>query len=93
MPFQVKVEQCPSEVFFHVSASKCWDLVRMRVNLEIMRQHNLGKTNLPSLQPQGSLDGLEMFGLTSPTIMQVSINRFPYCSFLYVRITRLVLHS
>ncbi|KAJ0967575.1 hypothetical protein J5N97_024492 [Dioscorea zingiberensis] len=68
--FMVKVEQCPGEVFFHVSASKCWDLVRMRVNLEIMRQHNLGRANLPSLQPQGSLDGLEMFGLSSPMILQ-----------------------
>ncbi|XP_008802145.2 lysine-specific demethylase JMJ18 [Phoenix dactylifera] len=68
--FMVSVEQCPSEVFFHVSATKCWDMVRERVNQEIRRQHNLGMVNLPPLQPPGSLDGLDMFGLTSLKIIQ-----------------------
>ncbi|XP_020247173.1 lysine-specific demethylase JMJ703 isoform X1 [Asparagus officinalis] len=66
--FMVKVEKCPSEVFIHVSATKCWDMVRETVNKEIRRHHELGKVNVPTLQPPGSLDGLEMFGLTSPTI-------------------------
>ncbi|XP_068654547.1 putative lysine-specific demethylase JMJ16 isoform X2 [Aristolochia californica] len=68
--FMVTVEQCPSEVFIHVSATKCWDMVRERVNLEIRKQHNLGRIGLPPLQPPGCIDGLEMFGLTSPVIIQ-----------------------
>ncbi|KAJ8644353.1 hypothetical protein MRB53_006101 [Persea americana] len=68
--FMVTVEQCPSEVFIHVSADKCWDMVRERVNTEIKRQHSLGRTSLPPLQPPGCLDGLEMFGFSSTAIMQ-----------------------
>ncbi|XP_042517534.1 putative lysine-specific demethylase JMJ16 [Macadamia integrifolia] len=68
--FMVTVEQCPSEVFIHLSAAKCWELVRERVNQEIRRQHNLGRVDLPPLQPPGSLDGLEMFGFLSPAITQ-----------------------
>lgn len=64
------MEQCPSEVFIHVSASRCWDMVRERVNNEIKKQHNMGRLNLPLLQPPGSIDGLEMFGLSSPTVIQ-----------------------
>ncbi|XP_010906800.2 lysine-specific demethylase JMJ703 isoform X1 [Elaeis guineensis] len=80
--FMVSVEQSPSEVFFHVSATKCWDMVRERVNQEIRRQHNLGIVNLPPLQPPGSLDGLDMFGLTSPKIIQAieAIDRNHVCS-------------
>jgi len=84
---QVKVEQCPSELFIHVSATRCWDMVRERVNNEIRRHHNSGKVNLLTLQPPGSLDGLEMFGLTSPTIIQVMfilVMFFPSCFCLTV---------
>ena len=66
------MEHCPSEVFVHVSAARCWELVRDRVNQEIAKQHKLGRMNLPPLQPPGSLDGLEMFGFTSPAIVQVN---------------------
>lgn len=75
--FQVSVEHSPSEVFFHISATKCWDMVRERVNQEIRRQHYLGRVNLPSLQPPGSLDGLDMFGLTSPKIILVIVHQIP----------------
>ncbi|KAG0484522.1 hypothetical protein HPP92_008601 [Vanilla planifolia] len=77
--FMVKLEQNSSEVFFHICATKCWDMVRERVNYEIKRMHNLGRVNLPSLQPPGSIDGLEMFGLTSQTIIQAikAINQNP----------------
>ncbi|XP_042054007.1 putative lysine-specific demethylase JMJ16 isoform X3 [Salvia splendens] len=70
--FMVSVEHCPSEVYFHVSAARCWELVRDRVNQEIARQHKLGRQNLPPLQPPGSLDGMEMFGFSSPAIVQAS---------------------
>ncbi|CAL5406930.1 unnamed protein product [Camellia sinensis] len=69
--FMVSVEHCPSEVFIHVSAAKCWEMVRERVNQEIMKQHKLGRMRLPPLQPCGSLDGFEMFGVFSPAILQV----------------------
>ncbi|KAH6802393.1 Transcription factor jumonji family protein / zinc finger family protein [Perilla frutescens var. frutescens] len=68
--FMVSVEHSPSEVFVHVSAPRCWELVRERVNQEIAKQHKLGKLNLPPLQPPGSLDGMEMFGFSSPAIVQ-----------------------
>ncbi|PIN09991.1 DNA-binding protein jumonji/RBP2/SMCY, contains JmjC domain [Handroanthus impetiginosus] len=69
--FMVSVEHNPSEVFVHVSAARCWEMVRERVNQEIAKQHKLGKPNLPPLQPPGSLDGMEMFGFSSPAIVQV----------------------
>nr|KJB82295.1 hypothetical protein B456_013G187600 [Gossypium raimondii] len=68
--FMVSVEHCPNEVFIHVSATRCWEMVREQVNQEITKQHRLGRTNLPPLQPPGSLDGFEMFGFSSPEIVQ-----------------------
>ncbi|KAK3200750.1 hypothetical protein Dsin_024165 [Dipteronia sinensis] len=68
--FMVSLENCSSEVFVHVSAARCWELVRDRVNQEITKQHKLGRMNLPPLQPPGSLDGFEMFGFSSPAIVQ-----------------------
>lgn len=72
--FMVSVEDCPSEVFIHVSALKCWEMVRERVNQEITKQLKLGTKKLPPLQPPGSLDGIEMFGFSTPTIVQVIQN-------------------
>ncbi|XP_044477878.1 putative lysine-specific demethylase JMJ16 isoform X1 [Mangifera indica] len=68
--FMVSLEQSLSEVFVHVSAARCWEMVRDRVNQEIAKQHKLGRSNLPPLQPPGSLDGFEMFGFSSPAIVQ-----------------------
>ncbi|KAG4167000.1 hypothetical protein ERO13_A13G167600v2 [Gossypium hirsutum] len=68
--FMVSVEHCPNEVFIHVSATRCWEMVREQVNQEITKQHRPGRTNLPPLQPPGSLDGSEMFGFSSPEIVQ-----------------------
>ncbi|KAK3001060.1 hypothetical protein RJ639_019067, partial [Escallonia herrerae] len=77
----VSLEHCPSEVFVHVSATRCWEMVRERVNQEITKQHKLGKMKLPPLQPPGSLDGMEMFGFSSPAIVQViqSMDRHRIC--------------
>lgn len=66
------MEHDPSEVFAHTSASGCWELVRKRVNIEIIKQHKLGRGKLPPLQPPGSLNGMEMFGFSSPAIVQAS---------------------
>ncbi|KAL5701906.1 hypothetical protein ACHQM5_027189 [Ranunculus cassubicifolius] len=68
--FMVVVEDCPKEVYIHVSPSRCWDMVREKINQEIRKQHTSGKQQLPPLQPPGSLDGFEMFGFTSPAIIQ-----------------------
>lgn len=68
---QVMVEECRNEVFIHLSAMRCWEMVRERVNVEIRKQHIKGNTELTILQPPGSLDGLDMFGLTSPNIVKV----------------------
>ncbi|CAI9767517.1 unnamed protein product [Fraxinus pennsylvanica] len=71
--FMVSLEYCPSEVFVHVSAVKCWEMVRYRVNQEIAKQRKVEKMKLPPLQPPGSLDGLEMFGFSSPAIVQLTV--------------------
>ncbi|KAF5184884.1 lysine-specific demethylase JMJ18, partial [Thalictrum thalictroides] len=66
----VKVESCPSEVFIHPSVTRCWDMVRDRLNEEILKQKRLGRLNLPPFQLKGSLDGFEMFGFSSPEIIK-----------------------
>ncbi|KAE9619092.1 putative chromatin remodeling & transcription regulator FYR family [Lupinus albus] len=80
--FMVSLENCPSEVFIHVSPARCWELVRERVNQEIAKQHKLGKKGLPPLQPPGSLDGFEMFGFSSPAIVQAieALDRSRVCN-------------
>ncbi|KAJ0465354.1 putative chromatin remodeling & transcription regulator FYR family [Helianthus annuus] len=80
--FMVSLEKDPSEVFIHLSAIRCWEMVRERVNHEISKQHKLKKPNLPPLQPPGSLDGMEMFGFTSPSISQgiQSVDRNRVCT-------------
>jgi len=69
--FMVTRENCPGEVFINVSPTKCWSMVRERLNMEIRKQLSMGRANLPTLQPPGPVDGLEMFGLLSPVIVQV----------------------
>lgn len=80
--FMVSLENHPSEVFIHFSAARCWELVRERVNLEISKKHRMKVLNLPPLQPPGSLDGLEMFGFSSPSILQgiQSLDRNRQCA-------------
>lgn len=68
--FMVTVENCPGEVFINESPTKCWNMVRERLNMEIRRQLSMGRPNVPTLQPPGSIDGLEMFGLLSPEIVR-----------------------
>ncbi|XP_058094569.1 putative lysine-specific demethylase JMJ16 [Magnolia sinica] len=80
--FMVRVDQCPGEVFMHISIAKCWDMVRERVNHEIRKQLNLGRISLPPLQAPGCIDGLEMFGFSSPAIIQAieAIDQNRVCS-------------
>ncbi|KAK7278300.1 hypothetical protein RJT34_23326 [Clitoria ternatea] len=80
--FMVSLENCPSEVFVHMSAARCWEMVREKVNQEIAKQHKLGRKGLPPLQPPGSLDGFEMFGFSSPAIVQAieALDRSRVCN-------------
>lgn len=68
--FKVTVEGHPTEVFMHVSVQKCWELVQERLNKQIMQQRSLGRDNIPPLRPPETLDGHEMFGFTSPPIVE-----------------------
>ncbi|RWR85797.1 JmjC domain-containing protein [Cinnamomum micranthum f. kanehirae] len=68
--FKVSVEEYPDEAFINISAVRCWEMVKERLNQEIVRQRSLGKQGLPPLQPVGSLNGLELFGFLSPAIIQ-----------------------
>ncbi|KAG0497186.1 hypothetical protein HPP92_001877 [Vanilla planifolia] len=69
--FKVSLEGSPEETFLHSSPAACWDLVRQRLNQEIKRQGGVGSQDLPPLQPPGSIDGLEMFGFLSPSIVEM----------------------
>ncbi|XP_016456757.1 lysine-specific demethylase JMJ18 isoform X1 [Nicotiana tabacum] len=68
--FKVSLEEHPDESFVGSSAQKCWEMVLQRVNKEITTKRNLGMQDLPPLQPEESINGLEMFGLLSPDIVQ-----------------------
>ncbi|KAL9683479.1 hypothetical protein QQ045_015301 [Rhodiola kirilowii] len=68
--FVVTLESCPDEVFIHLTPNKCWDLVRERVNHQITKHNELGMKNLPPLQSREAVDGMLMFGLSSPKIIQ-----------------------
>ncbi|KAJ0927447.1 putative chromatin remodeling & transcription regulator FYR family [Helianthus annuus] len=62
--FKVFLEEFPDESFVDVSAEKCWKLVLHRLNQEIAKLANR------ALKPLHSINGLEMFGLSSPPIMK-----------------------
>ncbi|KAH6800440.1 Transcription factor jumonji family protein / zinc finger family protein [Perilla frutescens var. hirtella] len=68
--FKVSLEELPQESFVHVSAQECWLMASRRLNQEILTQQSLGKQGLPPLQPPGSINGLEMFGFLTPSIVQ-----------------------
>ncbi|XP_010537485.1 PREDICTED: probable lysine-specific demethylase JMJ14 [Tarenaya hassleriana] len=65
--FRVSVEEFPSENFSNISAEKCWAMVIQRLRLEILKRCNQPPGSLTPLQ---AVNGLEMFGLLSPHIIQ-----------------------
>lgn len=65
------MEEHPSEAFTSTSADKCWESVLKRVVDEVLRRRNLGELKLPPLELLQSINGLEMFGFLSPSIIQV----------------------
>ncbi|KAG1365018.1 putative lysine-specific demethylase JMJ18 [Cocos nucifera] len=76
--FKVTVEENLEVSFMHASATHCWEMVREKLNQEIIRQRDLGKQGLPPLQTPESMDGLKMFGFLSPSIIQVIEALDPY---------------
>lgn len=62
---QVTLEESPDESFFNVSPQQCWEMVLQRVK---HTSTNLGLATSPWLE---SIDGLQMFGLLSTSIVQV----------------------
>ncbi|CAN4081939.1 unnamed protein product [Withania somnifera] len=67
--FKVSLEECPDMSFACSSAQKCWEMVSQRV-IEEWTKINLGKQDLPPLDAE-SINGLGMFGLFSPQIVQI----------------------
>ncbi|OMO83212.1 hypothetical protein CCACVL1_11500 [Corchorus capsularis] len=68
--FKVTLEGYPTVTFSNVSAEKCWEMVLQRLEQEILRRSNLGERGLLPLQSLGKINGLEMFGFLSPSIIQ-----------------------
>lgn len=68
MNFQVTLEESPSETYTNVSAELCWEMVLQRLNQEIISRRSLGEQGLPPLQ---SVNGLDMFGFHSQSIIEV----------------------
>ncbi|KAM7524778.1 hypothetical protein LguiA_014680 [Lonicera macranthoides] len=63
--FKVTLEECPSESFSNFSAEKCWETVLQRLNQAC---HSLGAEQ--AVVPPQSINGLEMFGFLSPSIVE-----------------------
>lgn len=66
------MDEHPETSFANASPHECWKMVLRRLNEEIMQQRRLGKQGMPPLQNPNSINGLEMFGFLSPSIVQVS---------------------
>ncbi|XP_075497635.1 lysine-specific demethylase JMJ18-like isoform X1 [Primulina tabacum] len=68
--FKVSLEEYPHESFTNTSAQGCWEMVLQRINQEITTQACLGKQGLPPLQPVSGVNGFQMFGFLSSSIIQ-----------------------
>ncbi|ESQ52096.1 hypothetical protein EUTSA_v10016283mg [Eutrema salsugineum] len=66
--FRVTLEESQDESFSNVSAQECWEMVLQRVNEEI-KKHSNQEQNVHTLE---SIDGLQMFGFRSPSIIQAT---------------------
>ncbi|CAH2034614.1 unnamed protein product [Thlaspi arvense] len=62
--FRVTLEESPEESFFNVSAQQCWEMVLQRVK---DTSTNVG---LSTSQRFESINGLQMFGFLSPSIVE-----------------------
>ncbi|KAJ4830288.1 hypothetical protein Tsubulata_003627 [Turnera subulata] len=68
--FRVSLEECANETFVNISPEKCWEMVRQRVNEEIIQRNSLGEKGMPPVLPPQIISGLEMYGFHSKPIVQ-----------------------
>ncbi|KAL3616788.1 hypothetical protein CASFOL_039182 [Castilleja foliolosa] len=69
--FKVTLEDQPNENFVCGSADLCWEMVLEKLNQEIRKQRfSCNNQQLPRFPPSSSINGLEMFGFHSPSIIQ-----------------------
>lgn len=68
---QVTVEDRPEESFVYTSVGECWEAVLDMLKQKIRRRRHLDELDPPPIKVPKSLDGLQMFGLRSPPIIQV----------------------
>ncbi|KAL9147620.1 hypothetical protein ABFS82_13G184800 [Erythranthe guttata] len=61
--FKVSLEENPDESFVNASANECWAMVLQRINEQITIQRC-------SVKPLNSINGLQMFGFLSPSIVK-----------------------
>ncbi|KAJ0975779.1 hypothetical protein J5N97_017744 [Dioscorea zingiberensis] len=69
--FKVMMEGDPSVSFTHASPEQCWLSVQEKLNKKISEEHILGKQGLPPLQSPDEMNGFEMFGFLTPSIVKV----------------------
>ncbi|KAG2309078.1 hypothetical protein Bca52824_028826 [Brassica carinata] len=65
--FRVTLEESQDESFSSFSAQTCWEMVLQRVNEEIKKRSSSQEHNIHTLE---NIDGLQMFGFFSPSIVQ-----------------------
>ncbi|KAJ7555191.1 hypothetical protein O6H91_05G025800 [Diphasiastrum complanatum] len=68
--FKVTLEGYTSEESISSSVDECWREIQNRLNLEIQQEQNLGRADLADLHPPERLSGCDMFGFSSPSIVQ-----------------------
>ncbi|PKI37517.1 lysine-specific demethylase JMJ18-like [Punica granatum] len=69
--FKVTLEESPAVTFADVSAEKCWDSVVQQLKQEVARQSSLGVQGLPTFDELQTVNGLDMFGFSSPQVIQM----------------------
>lgn len=73
------------------SAQKCWEMISHRVFEELATKLNPGRQDLPPLQPDTEcINGLGMFGLLSPPIVQVYLYYVAVCMILLFQVCDLL---
>ncbi|KAK4752394.1 hypothetical protein SAY87_021192 [Trapa incisa] len=68
--FKVVLEESPAITFVDVSPEKCWESVIEQLKQEVERQSSLGVQGLPMPENFQAVNGLDMFGFSSPQIIK-----------------------
>ncbi|CAA6657944.1 unnamed protein product [Spirodela intermedia] len=68
--FKVMVEDRPEESFIYTSVGECWEAVLDILNRKVKPLRHIDELKPPPIKVPKFLDGLQMFGLRSPAIIQ-----------------------